>query len=368
VSKVIKEKAMYIGARILKTGLAVTLAMLICQVLKIEPAVFAAISVVVNMQSSVGKALKNAWEQLGVHILAVTLAVTVGYLLGTGPLVIGLTVIAVIVLCNRLGWSGAISLGVVTIVFILDSPPDQFLRHAATRSLAVFIGLGVALGVNRVLAPPRYKDKLSQEVILLFQETSSYFLESLHTFIHSGNFNLFRKKEPKELKIKLIETEELLEHAREELTPLDNPIFTERMMEISRGFVERGQSINEMTSSRVKRRHAPDSPISSEGVSPEFQGVLDILSVGEANLDQLGRKLLIGLKDKHSFGVFEEDTEYWEQFDAVIDEWQKKVSGVFYLRALMEVAVVATEMRWASRRMKTLHNLLQKQNTPSKKE
>jgi hypothetical protein len=29
---------------------------------------------------------------------------------------------------------------------------------------------------------------------------------------------------------------------------------------------------------------------------------------------------------------------------------------------------VATEMRWASRRMKTLHNLLQKQNTPSKKE
>ncbi|MDA8228338.1 MAG: aromatic acid exporter family protein [Desulfitobacterium hafniense] len=352
---------MILGARIIKTGLAITLALFICKTIKVEPATFAAITAAINMQPSVGKALKNAWEQIGIHILAVILAIIIGLLLGTGPLVIGFASIIMIMISNQINWSKTLNLGVVSIIFILDSPPDTFLTHAGIRSLAIFIGLGVALLINRVLAPPKYKLKLQEELHHLFQETSIYFLGSLNTFIHSHSMSSYELREPKELKTKLEKVLWLYEHSREELTNEDNPLFIERLLEISRGFIERGQSISEMTRQRVNRRHSPDSPLPTEKVSLEFENVLKVLSTGENKIAQLVRDLVNGIREGTTYGPFEEDLEYWIEFNQAIDEWHTKVSGVFYLRALMEVAVVATEMRLADRRLKSLHNLRKKQ-------
>lgn len=348
---------MIIGARILKTGLAVTLSIAICRFLNIEPASFAAITAVVNMQPSVRKSLSNAWQQLGVHLLAVTLAILVGTLLGTNPLLIGLTVIIMIVICNRIGLSGAIVLGIVSVIFVLDSPHDQFLAHATSRSLAIFIGLGVALAVNRVLAPPRYKERFLQGLNELYKEASNYFLMSLNTFISSASLRSFKLEEPIALKKTLDDVVLLYEYARDELDANDNFTYIERLLEISRGFIERGQSINEMTSQRVKRLQAPDSPLRIGGVTPEFQNILDILSEGEQHLIELSQNLVVGIEESRLFGPYSEDLAYWGKFDHAIDSWQRKVSGVFYLRALMEVAVVATEIRWAERRISSLHNL-----------
>ena len=69
------------------------------------------------------------------------------------------------------------------------------------------------------------------------------------------------------------------------------------------------------------------------------------------------RKVSIGLNQPHAAEKVGEDTGYWAEFDQVMDSWQRTVSGVFYLRAMMEIAVVATEMRWAERRMKALFDL-----------
>ena len=85
------------------------------------------------------------------------------------------------------------------------------------------------------------------------------------------------------------------------------------------------------------------------------------MGAGETSLLELIDTLSQGLAQKKSFGSFGEDILYWERFDQIFDEWNRQVSGVFYLRALMEVSVVATEVRWATRRTKTLLNLLDKQ-------
>ena len=249
---------MRIGARTLKTGLAVTITLFICQIFAIGPASFAAITAVVNMQPSVGKSLKNAWEQIGVHVLAVAVSLIIGTLLGTNPAVIGLAVIIIILLCNRIGWSGGIILGIVSIVFIMDSPPDQFLTHALNRSLSIFVGLAVALIINRILAPPRYKAKFLSQLNELFLLSSKYFLDSLHSFIHSGNLTAYEKPDPLEQKEALDEVMSLYEYARDELTAQDNHLFLEKLLEICSGFIERGQNINVMTAQRVKRRHSKE--------------------------------------------------------------------------------------------------------------
>jgi len=348
---------MFVGARILKTGIAVALAMYLCKLFHIEPAIFAAISVVVNMQPSVRKALHNAWEQVGVHLLSIILAVLMGLTLGTSPMVTGLAVILIILLCNRLGWSGGITVGVVTIVFILDSPVDGFLTHAGVRSLAVFLGLVVALVVNRILLPPEHKGKLFYELERLFRDSSTYFLDRVITFISSASLESFIAEPPLELLQRLEGAMDLFEHAREELTERDNALLVERGLEICRGFIERGRTIGEMTAQRVQRLNAPGSPLPENRMSSEFQTMLDVLLDGERKLGLWARKVSIGLNQPHAAENVGEDTEYWAEFDQVMDSWQRTVSGVFYLRAMMEIAVVATEMRWAGRRMKAIYDL-----------
>ncbi|HWQ42032.1 MAG TPA: aromatic acid exporter family protein [Desulfosporosinus sp.] len=348
---------MFVGARIIKTGIAVALTMYLCKLFHIEPAIFAAISVVVNMQPSVRKALHNAWEQVWVHLLSIVLAVLMGLTLGTSPMVTGLAVILIILLCNRLGWSGGITVGVVTIVFILDSPINGFLTHAGVRSLAVFLGLLVALVVNRILLPPEHKEKLFYELERLFRDASMFFLDRLITFISSASLESFTAEPPLELLQRLEGAMDLFEHAREELTERDNALLVERGLEICRGFIERGQTIGEMTAQRVQRLNAPDSPLPENRMSSEFQTMLDVLLAGERNLGLWARKVSIGLNQPHVAEIIEDNTEYWAEFDQVMDSWQRTVRGVFYLRAMMEIAVVATEMRWAERRMKTLYNL-----------
>lgn len=347
---------MFVGARILKTGIAITLVMFLCKILHFEPAVFAAISVVVNMQPSVRKALHNAWEQVGVHLLSIILAILLGLTLGTSPIVTGLAVILIILLCNRLGWSGGITLGVVSIIFVLDSPVNEFLPHAGTRSLAVFLGLGVALIVNHILLPPEHKEKLLFELERLFRDASTYFLDHVITFISSASLESFEAELPTELLQRLELVVDLYEHAREELTERDNALLIERVLEICRGFIERGQTIGEMTAQRVQRRNAPDSPL-PDGMSSEFQSVLDVLVEGERKLGLWARKVSIGLNQLHAAEKAGEDTKYWADFDRVMASWQRNVSGVFYLKAMLEIAVVATEMRWAGRRMKALYDL-----------
>lgn len=352
---------MLIGARTIKTGIAVTATLFICNFFHIEPASFAVITAVVNMQPSFSKSLNNAWQQIGVHILAASLALLVGLYIGANPISIGATVISLILICNWVGWSSGITFGIVSIIFILDSPPDTFLIHALSRTLSIFVGLGVALIINRVLAPPRYKTKLIDSLQSLLVLTSKYFLESLYTFIHAASLTTYQlPHDTKDLKDKLDDVMLLYENAREEITVEDNPPLIERLLEICRGFIERGQSINQMTFQRVKRRQEAYSPLELEGISEQFQGIIDILSVGHGKLNELILTLRLGLIEKKSCGTFEEDISYWESFDKVIDEWNRQVSGVFYLRALMEVSVVATELRWAVRRTNTMLNLIDK--------
>lgn len=348
---------MYIGARIIKTGLAITITILICKALNIEPVLFATATAAVNMQPTVSKSIRNAWEQIAVHLIGIIIAIGLGYTLGTNPWVIGLAVIVMLTVTFRLKLAENLDIGALSVILILESSPDHFLADVQLHASAIFIGLGVALLVNRILAPPKFKKQLNDELYYIFQETSIYFLGSLNSFINSHSLNSYTLREPVELISKLERVMQTYEHAREEFTELDNPLFFERMLEINRGFIERGRSINEMTCQRVKRRLSADSPLQVREVSQEFNKVLNALSVGENNLAQLVRDMVNGLREGAFYGPYEDCDEYWIMFDKVLDEWQNTVSGVFYMRALMEVAVVATEMRWAHRRMRSLHEI-----------
>ena len=70
------------GARIIKTGIAVTITMFILKALNLEPAIFGAISAVINLQPSIFLTFKTAKDQILVHVLGVGTALIFGYLHG----------------------------------------------------------------------------------------------------------------------------------------------------------------------------------------------------------------------------------------------------------------------------------------------
>lgn len=325
-----------------------------------EPASFAAITVVINMQPSVSKALTNAWEQITINIFAVAVAIVLGLTVGTNPYIIGLAVILMIAVSNRIGWQG-VTLGIVSIIFVLDAPPDQFLEHAISRSLSIFIGLAVALTINRVLAPPRHKKYFKERLYTLFYDASMFFLQSIEHYVGSTSLNEYEKPKPTDLEKRLEEVTDLYEHAREEFSSKDKMQLMERLLELCRGFIERGENIEEMTRQRVKRRQAPDAPSQvGEPISQEFQSLLDYIILGKDTLAALRDNLYLSFTYPPATPLRTLDQTYWSEFDQRMDQWQKNFSGVFFLRATMEVAVVATEMRWASKRMRSSYELSNK--------
>lgn len=301
--------------------------------------------------------MTNAVEQFAVHILGVAIAVVFSYFIGVGPLVMGLGVMILIVICTKINQKNAISLGVVSIIFVLDSPPDQFLSHVFLRSLSVIIGLGVALVINILLFPPKNKGKLLKKMVDLYNQSADYFFKSLHTFINAHEYTDYHSIEPVQLIEKERQILQLMEDAWEELKQEDNPIFIERFYELSRGFIERGKKIDEMTVLRVKRRNDPKNSYFNNNISPEFISILDSLTKGEEILKDLRRKLSSTFTEKKTYEMMKIDEDYWQELSKVIDVWQDRFTGVYYLRSLMEISVVATEMSWAGRRMKGLINL-----------
>ena len=45
---------------------------------------------------------------------------------------------------------------------------------------------------------------------------------------------------------------------------------------------------------------------------------------------------------------------YWEKLTVAIEQWQPKLTSSYYVHALIEAAVTANEIRWATRQGKQL--------------
>lgn len=155
---------MKIGARIIKTGIAVTITMFICNTLSLEPAFFGAVSAIVNMQPSILLTIESAKDQVMVHILGVSVGLICGYTLGNHPIIMGLVTILLIYLHIKFRFQSSITMGIIAALFILSSSAEQFLPHALMRTAVIFVGLLVAMLVNITLWPPRYQQQLKEQL------------------------------------------------------------------------------------------------------------------------------------------------------------------------------------------------------------
>lgn len=152
---------MRIGARTLKTGIAVTIALLIPQLLNMPTgSTLAAISAVFALQPSVMRSITTLRNRLLANLIGGIIAIIVTLTIGNQYVIVGLSAALLIAVLNKLDLGPVIGQSTVTLVLVMMTTEQNFILFAFYRLFSTFIGVLVAFVVNTLFFPPKYEEKL----------------------------------------------------------------------------------------------------------------------------------------------------------------------------------------------------------------
>lgn len=155
---------MKLGARVLKTGVAIVFALFLADLLNLPSPVFAGIAAIFAIQPSIYRSYLTILEQIQGNLIGATVAVIFALLFGHHIVAVGIAAIIVIALMIKFKLEKSLSLALVTVVVIMEVQGDDFLMFGLIRFSTVMIGVFAAFIVNLVFIPPRYEVKLFKNI------------------------------------------------------------------------------------------------------------------------------------------------------------------------------------------------------------
>lgn len=173
---------MKLGARAFKTGLSITLSILLAQLIYSDAGVIAGISAVPSTQPSVRKSYITMRNRMVANTIGGVLATLIVWAIGNSVIIIGLTAVLLIAILNYLHLSDVITMSVMTLIIIMLNPSDTLFLVTAIRILETFIGVIIAFLVNTYIYPPQYGEKLYH----LIDYTNSEFLVRIRSSLRKN--------------------------------------------------------------------------------------------------------------------------------------------------------------------------------------
>jgi uncharacterized membrane protein YgaE (UPF0421/DUF939 family) len=158
------------GARVLKTGIAVTLSLYISVWLHFSLPVIAAIASIFAMQPSIYRSWRYFLEQIQTNTLGAVVAMLAGMFFSKEPLAIGLVCILVIMICLMLKMEETIGLTLVTVIAVMEASGQW--DFALNRFLLSLIGIGSAFLINVLFFPPKPKAQITKQIHTVFSKLS----------------------------------------------------------------------------------------------------------------------------------------------------------------------------------------------------
>ncbi|WP_210471605.1 aromatic acid exporter family protein [Sporosarcina sp. 6E9] len=155
---------MRLGARIIKTGVAIVLALFIAELLQLPQTVFAGIAAIFAIQPSIYRSYLRIVEQIQGNVIGAVIAIIFVLIFGHQLVVIGLAAVIIILIMNKLKLEASISMALVMMIAIMEIQNDEFLIYAVLRFTTFFVGVFAAFLVNLLFLPPKYETKLFQSI------------------------------------------------------------------------------------------------------------------------------------------------------------------------------------------------------------
>lgn len=164
-----KDDRMIIGMRTIKTAIAVTLSVTLAYMFKLDSPFFAAIASIIAMQGNLVDSFRMGRDRILGTILGATIGL-LGSLVSPGnPVLLGIGIIIVIYVSNKLKWNKSVTIAcVVFISIMLNLEEGNRLYYSLNRVLDTLVGIVVAVAVNFIISPPYSKTKVfetSEELI-----------------------------------------------------------------------------------------------------------------------------------------------------------------------------------------------------------
>jgi len=205
---------MKLGARILKTGIAITMALLIAMILDLPSPAFAGIAAIFAVQPSIYKSYQTVIEQVQANLIGAIVAVLFGLFFGSNPFIIGFVAIIIISICLKLKLENTISIALVTEIAILEATGENFIYIAGIRFFTILIGVLSAFVVNLVFMPPKYEARLYHKTTHVTEEIIKWIRMNLRQASEYGTL----KEDINRIKDQLIKLDQLFLLYKEERT------------------------------------------------------------------------------------------------------------------------------------------------------
>lgn len=220
------------GMRTIKTGIAVSLCILVANVIDMKFPFYAAIAAAICMQSTVFDTMTTGFHRMLGTFVGAIVGLTFVYFYPMNFVLCGIGIILVIYLCNLFKITKSISISCIVFIAIMtQTDVDNYhIIYGLNRLLDTLIGIVIAVAVNYILLPPVYFDEIHKSankiVDDLFIIFGNYFINNTAsnlTEINKGMTNLenllaLYKKEIKRIGSKRVDVEkvnELLENSKE---------------------------------------------------------------------------------------------------------------------------------------------------------
>lgn len=163
---------MTLGPRVLKTGIAVTLALYLCSYMGLEPGVFAGVAALLSIQPSIYRTWRLMLDQIITNTLGAGIALLSIHFLGDSPVIIGFVTMLVIAVTLKLRMGDTIPLTLITVLAVMSVPGNENFLYTLNRFTIIMVGVGAALLVNLIILPPKYKQNYLIKVHAAFQNMS----------------------------------------------------------------------------------------------------------------------------------------------------------------------------------------------------
>ncbi|OEH85800.1 hypothetical protein BHU72_03190 [Desulfuribacillus stibiiarsenatis] len=345
-----------LGGRTLKTGLAITIAVGICHLFGIEPAIFAAVSAVVNLQPTVYQSYINALQQIGITFTGIIIGLILAMTLGNSAVAMGISSILIIIIALRLRWNSVILIGIVTVIFIIDTQNDYFYEHAFSRISVIFIGLIVALFVNVFLAPPDHRKSIVDNIMKFHDDVTGILYHKIT--------NILQRMDPDEAQNhNILELQKQIDPLRDSLNLFKQEIRVlpystqanefhvssqclEDLQQFNTQLLHKIILLSDMEQERTKRIATRKKlPYSNE-----FQRVIDRIQNANEQIFRNSGLIHRQVLQQKLEGNWEKVSVFDDSLELQLEAWHNEHAGdPFYMQALMEISILLYEIRLIAR-------------------
>ncbi|WP_096200787.1 FUSC family protein [Bacillus sp. FJAT-45350] len=176
-------KFKFMGARVIKTGLAVLITAWICLLLEL-PAIFAVITAIVSIERTASDSIRKGLIRFPASAIGAAVSISFAYMFGESAMTYAFAATLTIIICNSLKLQEGALVAVLTAVAMVPSIESQYLLTFLSRLGTTSIGLFIATIVNIAILPPKFTGLINTKLDSLFIASSTVLKESIEQILN----------------------------------------------------------------------------------------------------------------------------------------------------------------------------------------